>query len=107
MSKAMTIELSDKLVDKLSQLVDAGLYASEREAILAAVEELLGKRYREPEEQRQAKLRAFVRAQREGRPRPVGSVSDEEWAAIKRKLAESPPFETWQDAMRAIRKYTN
>ena len=107
MGKAMTIELSDKLVDKLSRLVDAGLYASEKEAILAAVEDLLEKRYRETEEQRQAELRAFVRAQRAGKLRPVGSVSDEEWAAIKRKLAEAPPFETWQDAMRATRKYTN
>jgi Arc/MetJ-type ribon-helix-helix transcriptional regulator len=41
----MTIELSDELVDELGQLVNAGLYASEKEAILAAVEELLEKRY--------------------------------------------------------------
>ena len=107
MSKAMTIEVSDKLADKLSQLVNTGLYASEKEVILAAVEELLEKRYREPEEQRQAELRAFVRAQREGKLCLIVSVSDEEWAAIKRKLAEDPPFETWQDAMRAIRKDTN
>jgi len=103
MGKAMTIELSDKLMDKLGQLVNAGLYASEKEAVLAVVEELLEKRYWGTEEQRQAQLRAFVRAQREGKPRPIGSVSDKEWAAIKRKLAEAPPFETWQDAMRAIR----
>lgn len=55
--------------------------------------------YWEPEGQRQAELRAFVRAQREGKLRSVGSVSDEEWAAVKHKLAEAPPFETWQDAM--------
>jgi len=106
MSKAITVEFSEKLLNELRHLVDEGLYASEKEAIVAAMEELVRKS-QQGEERRRAKLRAFIKAQREGKPYPVEPVPDDEWDAIKRKLAENPPFKTWQDAMRAIRGYTD
>ena len=105
MGEAITIELSERLLNELKQLVGEGLYASEEEAIVAAMEELIRKSQRE-EKRRWAKLRAFIKAQREGKPYPLEPIPDDEWAAIKRKLAKNPPFKTWQDAMRAIRGYT-
>ncbi len=101
MGKRITVELSDELVRELGRLVQEGLYASEKEAIVAAAEEMVRRSQQEAEERRLARLRAFIESGCD--PALAEPVSDEEWAEIKAKLAKNPPFKDINEAMRFLR----